>query len=645
MEQEYINKHRERLSELSNDDLRARDAYLGRLADGTLQGPPTDVPSLNRVHNKYYSNEDLNYSDIKCNMLQYLYECNKDYLDDIAIDWHVKITYRDLFRNIEKMKKYLQSQGVKKGDVVSIAMTFVPETIYALYAINDLGATFNLCDPRVPAEVFKNYVNGVEEKFGKKSNVLLTFDIVGPKIDKFINDTGLEKVIKISPVNSLPKTLQVAKKLKDTIQGNKKPTKTTNSKIIEYDNTYSFEDYVPSTSTEDCSKDAAGIVYTSGTSGAPKGAILSNGALNAMAQRLPISLNNLERGDKFLLIMPPFIAYGLAIGLHSQLCCGQTLVLVPEFTIENSKEMLYKEILKHKPQTIMGVPNFMNELIENPKLENVDLSYIKNFIVGGDAITNETEINGNKFLKDHGSNAVISTGYGQTELASCITFTNSDIENKTGSVGIPATEVDIRVLDTEGMSEEELENANIDDLREVSYGEKGEMFSASPTRMTGYLDSSKENGVFYKSIDGKTYVRSADIGYVDNDGYVYVNERKKRIVIRPDGHNVSAFAIEQIINSDPRVKQSCVVGRTAEGYEQGQWPVAYIELKDEFKNQGIEEDLINNLNNEQSLKLPGRDVAKYYEFIDELPLTDIGKIDFKKLQQMEDEMVNIKIGR
>lgn len=641
METKYVKEYREKLGNLTEEEKKLHELYLKKIANGELQGPPTYTPSIDKVQNQHYSDEGLTADTPNMNLFDYLYECNKEHLDDIALDWHVKVTYRELFENINKMKNAFLANGVKKGDIVSIAMTFTPETIYSIYALSSIGATFNLCDPRVPEATFVNYLNNVEKLNGKKSKMLLTFDLVIPKIEKLIRKTELLKVVSISPAQSIPKGLLAIKKVTDFFSGKAKKAPSINTSDPRFVNYSDFMNSDTSTIQEFNEKDAnyrdqpAAIIYTSGTTGAPKGAVLSNGAVNSMAQRLSESLTNIKRGDKFLLIMPPFIAYGLVIGLHAQLCAGQRLVLVPDFSIANSKVLLPKLLKKHHPQTVMGVPNFINEIMEDKNVQNMDLSFLKNFIVGGDGITEQTETLGNQFFKEHGSSAVIAKGWGMTEVASCATYTKSDIDNRVGSVGIPTVKADIRILKTDGTGTDEI--ANIDDVEELSYNEKGEIFVAAPTRMLRYLDEEKQKGVFYESADGKTYVRSQDLGRLDENGNLIVDGRLKRIIVRPDGHNVAPFAIEELLDADTRIKKSAVVGRSAEEYAQGQWPVAYIELKDEFKNMGIEEIIKEELNKLQLEKLPPRDVANLYEFIDEMPLTDIGKVDYKKLQEKENK--------
>lgn len=644
MEKEDLKELREKIGNLTEEEYKKREVYLKQLADGTLSGPNVGVPSIDKTWNQYYSDSALTKQAPTMSMIDYLYQCNKDNLDDIALDYYGrKITYRELISNtIDTRNKFKNELNIKNNDVVSVGMPYIPETVYAIYALNDLGAVVNLCDPRVPADKFKDYINGVDKLYGKKSEKLITLDIVMPKVDHFVNDTELQNVIYLSATNSVSKLKSTLKSIADKIKGVNKTVVTSDSRYVNYDkkigsaNLLSDDELKKFFTTRDNNYEkgkASVIVYTSGTSGPPKGAVLSNDALNSMASRISESIINVDRKDKFLLIMPPFIAYGLAIGLHSQLCTGQELIVIPNFSIDKSKEMLYKLIKKYKPQSIMGVPSFVNDLVNHPKAKELDLSFLKNFIVGGDSISEQTELIGNKFLEEHGSSAKITKGWGMTELASCVTYTKNADTNKLGSVGIPAVDVDVRVLKTNGQEE----ILDIDSLEECNYNEVGEIFTAAPTRMTRYLDEEKQKGVFYDSADGKTYVRSQDLGKLTDDGNMYIEGRIKRIIIRPDGHNISPFAIEDIINADPRVKYSAVVGRNAEGYNEGKWAVSYIELKDEYKNLGIEQEVIDSVSKIQNEKLPPRDISNFYEFIDEMPLTNIGKIDFKELEKRENE--------
>lgn len=627
MQNEDLNRLRQKEANLTSEELKQRKLYLKQLQKGRLQGPTIGYASIDRPWLKYYR-DDIVLADLpEMLMYDYLYECNKNNLDDIALNFNTKITYREMFKKIDEAEKMFINMGVKQGDAVSLGMPFIPETIYSIYALNKIGAIANMCDPRVPADKFKNYVNGVESK------ILITLDIVCPKVEKFIDDTSLEKVICMPATNSVPKGKVFIKNVIDRLKGEKKPVIPNDNRYVLWNDEIEKSKNVKIDKNNNYKKDApAIIVYTSGTSGEPKGAILSNDAFNGISFAQPESIVNVERGDKFLLIMPPFIAYGLAIGMHGQLCTGQELVMVPNFNIDNSKKMMGDLVKKHKPQTIMGVPTFVRDLVEHPKMKKADLSFLKNFIVGGDSISKESEDLGNTFLKEHNSKASICKGWGMTEGNSCFTYTKNQSSNVLGSVGIPSFINNVRVL--KNTTNEVIEN--IDDYEEATYNESGEIYIQTPTKMINYLNNpERDKEVFYNSTDGKTWIRSQDIASVNEDGVVFIEGRMKRIIVRPDGHNVSPFAIENIINKDERVKCCAVVGRPALEYNEGSWPVAYIELVEEYKNKGVEQEIINLLDLKLKEELPPRDIANFYEFIDKMPLTGIGKVDFRALQDAE----------
>jgi len=374
-------------------------------------------------------------------------------------------------------------------------------------------------------------------------------------------------------------------------------------------------------------------VYTSGTSGEPKGAIASNDTYNHIAASQSISLMDTKVGDKFLLIMPPFIAYGLAIGLHGQLCRGQELIMVPSFNIDNQKEMLGNLVYKYKPQTIMGVPTFMVDLIEHPKMQNLNCEFLKTVIVGGDSMIKSAEERVNEFLASKRSEARICKGWGLTEVNSAFSYTKDRNTNELGSVGIPLVGNEIKIV-----KPVEEDNIDFDSLEEVKYNEVGEIFINSKSSILDYLNNPEEskNVFFYSKITGEKWIRTKDLGRITEDGNIYIDGRKKRIIIRPDGHNISPFAIENIINSSEYVEACAVVGTPSVEHEHGEYATAYVQLKKDCINK---KEILQELRKEVEKLLPSRDIANNYKIIDEIPLTNIGKVDYKVLEEKERKLV------
>lgn len=588
----------------------------------------TGYASIDMPWLKEYGDKDKEISFPKMSMKEYLYKCNKNNENLVAINYFGrKITYKELFQKIEETKKSLKNMGIKNNDVVSIASPFLPEVVYSIYAVNALGGVVNLVDPRVPSSKLINYFKGSNTKF------LIMYDGIYGKVKEIEKDYDIEKSVLISPLNSLPIGMKCLGELKNIIQGNK--IDVDNKKYVKWNDFIKdgkVIDYVVDDEIYTYEKPAI-IVYTSGTSGEPKGAISSNESFNNIALSQSISLTHTKAGDKFLLIMPPFIAYGLAIGLHGQLCRGQELQMVPTFTIDNQAKMLGDLVSKYKPQTIMGVPTFMVDLIKHPKMQKLDCTFLKDIIVGGDSMNVSAEEKVNNFFIAKNSEARIKKGWGLTEVNSAFSYTKDESSNKLGSVGIPLIGNNIKIV-----KPVEKDIINFDELEEVKYNEIGEIFINSKSTIIDYLNNEEESKkVFFIDKNGNRWVRTKDLGRITEDGLIYIEGRMKRIIIRPDGHNISPFAIENIINKNENVENCAVVGTPATNSEHGSYATAYIELKKEHKKEQIE--ILKELKKEIESKLPPRDVASDYKFVDEIPLTNIGKVNYKILEEQEKKLV------
>jgi long-chain acyl-CoA synthetase len=357
------------------------------------------------------------------------------------------------------------------------------------------------------------------------------------------------------------------------------------------------------------------IVHTGGTTGLPKGVMLSNENVNAAFVQASLASLPMKRGMAFLNIMPPFIAYGIAIGIHTVLCSGWVSVLIPAFNPEQFDRLL----LKHKPQGIIGVPSYFQKLAASKKMNGADLSFLRVVLVGGDGMKAKTELAINKWLSEHNAQIHISKGYSMTEASAIGTMS---FENAicTGSNGIPFPLTTVSAF-KEGTDEE------------LPYDTEGEICLSSPTMMLGYYNKQHETDqVIRVHQDGKKWIHSGDLGRVNKDGFVFVEGRLKRLIIRHDGFKVFPTYVESVIQEDQAIDTCCVVGQKDPGHPQGQLPVAFCVKK---KDSNISDDTLTmQLAQRCKKELPEYSQPACIYFIDSMPLTLIGKVDYKDLEEM-----------
>ena len=604
-----LKEYKIKLGNLSINEEKLRNLYLRKLALGELQGPPTGYASIDKPWLKYYDDESLDYELPKKTAYRYMYDNNFNYQNDTAIEYFGnKISYKKLFKKIDDAAKSLQKLGVKKGDIITICSITIPEVIYLFYALNKIGAIANMIDPRLNEERIAEIINETN------SQLLFSLNLIYPKIEKIKDKLNIEHYIILSAFDSLLFPINTIKKISTNLPTIDKKNTINYKKFIEIGKSMKeieeikyIEDY------------PASIVYTGGTTGVPKGAILSNDNFNGMAYNYSIANLGIKRQQKLLDIMPPFIAYGLNNGIHLPLSVGITDIIVPNFDSKKFPDL----IMKYKPNDCLGVPSHFDILTKSDKLQNADLSFLIYPAVGGDAMNISLEKKLNEFLANHNCSAKMTKGYGMTELSGAA-ITSSTTVNKIGSVGIPFP------LNNVGIFKE---GTDI----ELPIGQIGEICLSSPTIMHGYLNNDEEEKkVKIKHENNNIWIHSQDYGYIDENGFLYIKGRIKRTIVRPDGHNNYPLEIENIINSFTEVINSAVIDMYASKYGNGHIPIAFV-----VTNPTLDKELLKKQIMEYcSKKLPNRDVACDIIFIDKLPTTNIGKTDYNALSLLLNELIN-----
>lgn len=563
----------------------------------------TGYPSIDKPWLKYYSEEAINKKMPECTMYEYLWESNKNHLHNTALRYFEhKISFSEMFDNIEKAAKAFTAIGLKKGDIIIMATVTIPETVYAFYALNRLGVIPNMVDPRTSTEGIREYIQEVDAK------VVLTLDIAYPKIEKAIVGTNVDRIIIASPSNSLSTVKKSLFLLSEKIKGN---TYRFGENCVMWEQFIENGSDVEPNDAPYENNSCCVIVHTGGTTGLPKGVMLSNENVNALVLQSILTGIDMKREHTWMDIMPPFIAYGIGMGLHLPLVVGMETILIPSFDAKKFDELL----LKHKPIHMVGVPSYWGVIINSKKLAKKDLSYIIAPTVGGDTMDVTLEKNANAFLREHGCLYPITKGYGMTEVCAGVSGT-VDTNNEIGSVGIPFVKTVISVFDPETS-------------QELKYNEQGEVCISGPNVMLGYYKNEvATNAIKHIHKDGSVWIHSGDIGYMTENGSLYIVDRVKRMIVRYDGFKVFPSLIETVVSSHDSVVSCCVVGIEDKEHAQGKLPIVFVVLNDAYDVDSVKRALIELCKKE----LPEYAQPVDFVFIDKMPLTPIGKIDYRKLE-------------
>lgn len=551
---------------------------------------------------KYYDQKFIDQTLPALSAFEYVCQRSKNHLNDTALEYYGrKFTYADLIVNVKKTAAALRGAGVKKGDIITVVSIMTPEIIALFYAADMIGATLNLVDPRYSVEGIREYIEEVD------SHLLVCLNVVYERCRQAAKRTNVEKVIVLSPADSLPPVMAVGYKL------------TTPDKNKYASNVIRWKQFIKggegqSTAAEPYDPDhACVVVHTGGTTGSPKGVMLTDDCFNGIALQFQAYPKLFHRGQKLMNVMPPFIAYGFACGIHLPLVLGFTVIIIPN--LDPAK--LGSLVLKHKPEHMFGVPTHYQQLASDPKLRDKDLSFIINYAAGGDSLSRGAEQTVNDFLAAHGARYPIAKGYGMTEVSSAATVA-AGLDNKPGSVGIPMVNTVVAAFEP-GTD------------RELPIGERGELCISGPCLMKGYYNKPEETAILLRRHpDGRVWAHTGDMGYLDEDGFVYLDSRIKRMIIRHDGFKVFPSMIENVVSRHPAVHQCSVVGCTDKDHTQGRLPFVYIVLKADTTAK--KKQVIRELERMCAEELPEYVQPVAYKFISSMPMTPVGKVDYRQLE-------------
>ena len=500
--------------------------------------------------------------------------------------------------------------GHKKGDRVTICMPNCPQTVIMFYAVNLVGGIANMVHPLSSEKEIEFYL--------KESGSIcaLTLDQFYHKFEAIRqNVESLNNVIIASIKDELSKPIKVGYMLTEGRKIQKIPA---DAPIIRWKEFFQMGNrYRWKYKVKKEGKDAAVILYSGGTTGITKGILLSNLNFNALGQQI-IATNPMFRpGDKMLAVMPMFHGFGLGVSIHSMLSQGGRCVLVPRFTPQSYAKL----ILKHKCNFIAGVPTLYEALLRVPTMDGADLSFLKGVFSGGDSLSIELKKRFDKFLFDHHAVIQVREGYGTTECvtASCLTPTHMA---KEGSIGLPFPDTYYDIVKP-GTQES------------LPYGEEGEICISGPTVMMEYVGHPEETAQTLQTHpDGRVWVHTGDLGYMDDDGFIYFKQRIKRMIIT-SGYNVYPSQLENILDAHDLVQMSCVIG--VPDSLKMQKVKAFVMLKPGLKPCDEYRDIL--------MAYCRKNIAKYampyeIEFREQLPKTLVGKVAYRVLEEEEINRLN-----
>ncbi len=563
--------------------------------------PSVEKPWLNDRRN--FSEKALKTDFAKDTIYNVVRNNNANNPDITAINFFGrKITYGKLLDTIDKAACAFEKAGVKKGDVVPVCCATIPEMVFCIYALNKLGATVHTIDPRRSKDFIKNAVDI------SSSTVFVFIDLVYPLIRSVIHEMDIKTFVSVSADDDLPFVLKKLKKLKDPA-----PKIDFGKNLVDWKTFLKTGAEKKSYTAKYGENDNVAITYTGGTTGDPKGVIIGVDGFNAIAE----SFNNCgvpyTRGiDRFLDIIPAFASYGIVASLHMPLALGLELIIIPKFDV-NKVGYYFK---KYKPHHTLMVPAHYEMLMNSKEMKNgFRLDFLKTAGTGGDTMNVGLEDKLNGFLKERGCPNPISQGYGMSEVSSAATcYCNGNF--KSLSVGYPLLYTTVSVFKP-GTTEE------------CTYNEEGEVCMTGPAVMKGYYQNEEETRkVLITHPDGKVWVHSGDLGIIDEDGYIFIKGRIKRMITRWDGHKIFPSTIEDYLSKFDDIDNSGVIGVQDPGKEQGQIAFAVIQLKE-----GADADkVLANLKVSMEEDLEQRGRPSLIKFITErLPLTEMGKIDYQSL--------------
>lgn len=563
----------------------------------------TGYPSIDRPQCRFYRKMPIRNIETEQTIYELIFNTNKNNMSEPALEYmEIVWSFERLKRETDKAASAFSKSGLKLGDVVLIGALNCPEAVVTLLALNKLGVVSKWFDIRAGEKDIEEYANSSNCKY------LIAFDLLLPRIQLILERTCLEKVIVIKPVESLSVLVQMAYSLKSRYS-------------IPKDSRYIwFKEFVkeadPNADIPCVAFDKRRpsiMIQSSGTTGKPKTIVHSDFSATSCVKAMAYSDIPLGCGEELLVLLPPWIAYALGDAVIYPMALGTKIILSPDFEPDEIIRNLGKFTISFAVPLCYRYLRDNYEKLSDKQRENI--ARIKCLVSGGDKISAEE----NRMLEEI-LEKVLVNGYGNNEGWGALTV-NPTLHNKYGTVGIPKYgEVVIAY--------------NNDTESELPYGEVGEICALTDTMFLYYEGNLTEtNAIKKKHPDGKVWLHTGDLGFVDEEGFITLCGRLRRVIVRR-AFKIAAYTIEDKISEHPAVKE-CVAVEVADKEEE-HVPMAFIVLKDVVADK---ESFRKSIYEKCRSELKEYEIPKYFQIVESLPYTQNGKYDFRLLEEQGNELV------
>ena len=500
----------------------------------------------------------------------------------------INLSYNTLLDRINATADAFRKHGVKQGDIISISLPTLPESVMCFYALNKIGAIPCMIDVRfTPAKISE-----IVDRTQSRMLFVMGFSCKNWAVTKV--KINAEKVVVCSGSDSIP-GVSFWYDIGEWFNGRKKVF-LKNKKFCHW------KDFIKTAQGKDESKpyhwkpdEMAALFQTSGTTGTVKSVMLTTENILHSTFPEPPVLHDISSDDTALCCLPIFAFYG-ATALTLAFSHGMRAAVVPLI----NKETFLKTIVKHKPQHIFSVPAYWDILSQEQDNKD-DFSYLKTINIAGDVLNATYEKSINDFLHERGCRYDVTKAYGMTETSGVIAFTpqGSPHQYESGFSGKTVAGYEVKTFDDE-------------------------ICVRSDMKLLGYYKNEAATNELIQNHDGSLWLHTGDMGYVDEEGNVFVIGRKKRMIVRHDGSKVFPVEIETCLTQHPSVASCAVVPMQDPNHSESKLPKAFVVLKGA---NATTEELMTYC----KANLPEHLVPAAIELIDALPMNSNGKVDYKKL--------------